>query len=234
MEIAKEESTREANDVEAVADIVGAEHVDRHGAKESTKDTAPIAVAAPDKQDSAGDENETVENMKEKGSDEVGIGEDGSDEGNDQEQPTKAFSDPEPTTTGRDTSGREEGNGPAPAESATAAQVSVKYEKEEPKVYDTASEGGKASEVGVIGVEGNDAATGEKEEETQEEDEEAKKHVSEEALSDEDDSSDEEDGDGFRIVVGREAAPPASAAAPTKRFLRGENNNIPYFVSLQR
>ena len=39
----------------------------------------------------------------------------------------------------------------------------------------------------------------------------------------ENDSSDEDDGDGFRIVVGREAAPPAAPAAPTKRFLRGED-----------
>lgn len=39
----------------------------------------------------------------------------------------------------------------------------------------------------------------------------------------ESDSSDEDDGDGFRIVVGREVAPPAAPAAPTKRFLRGEN-----------
>ena len=40
------------------------------------------------------------------------------------------------------------------------------------------------------------------------------------------DSSDEDDGDGFRIVVGREVAPPAAPAAPTKRFLRGGDVSV--------
>lgn len=38
-------------------------------------------------------------------------------------------------------------------------------------------------------------------------------------------SSDENDGDGFKVVVGREVPPPAAPAAPTKRFLRGEDTN---------
>lgn len=51
------------------------------------------------------------------------------------------------------------------------------------------------------------------------------------AGGDEEDSSDGDDvGDGFRIVVGREREAPAAPAAPTKRFLRGEN---PYAYCLQ-
>lgn len=40
------------------------------------------------------------------------------------------------------------------------------------------------------------------------------------------DSSDEEEDDGFRVVVGRDAAPPVAPAAPVKRFLRGEDLSV--------
>lgn len=49
----------------------------------------------------------------------------------------------------------------------------------------------------------------------------------EEKPAEEGGSSDEEDGDGFRVVVGREAAPPAAPVAPVKRFLRGKDKALP-------
>ena len=40
-----------------------------------------------------------------------------------------------------------------------------------------------------------------------------------------DSSDEEEEDDGFRVVVGREVAPAATPAVPTKRFLRGEKES---------
>lgn len=83
------------------------------------------------------------------------------------------------------------------------------------------------SSFGAVGrSEGGSAPARESQNAPRDDDDEGRVRA-EEKPAEEGGSSDEEDGDGFRVVVGREAAPPAAPAAPVKRFLRGKEQSPP-------